>query len=341
MDAITLEVLWYLVVVAALIFYCILDGFDLGVGALLLFVKKDNERRVLLNSIGPVWDGNEVWLVIVGGALFAGFPDVFATIFSSFYNFVMLLLLGLMLRAVAIEFRSKHESKRWRANWDVIFCVASIIISFGIGLVFGNLIQGIPLSANREFMGHFWVFLKPYPVLLGITTVLLFTMHGAIYLAMKTEGSLHETVRKWATSSIVAFFVAYVVLTIATFVYAPHMTDHMKRMPILFAVPVLAFLSILNVPRLIQKRSDGWAFIFSCISIILLLALFAIGTFPTMVRSTADPQYSLVIANSSSSPLTLKTLLIIVAIGLPLVFAYGFYIYRVFRGKVKLDNHSY
>lgn len=336
-----MEVLWYLVVMAALIFYSILDGFDLGVGALILFAKKDRDRRIFLNAIGPVWDGNEVWLVIVGGALFAGFPEVYGTIFSSFYNFVMLLLLGLTVRVVAIEFRSKHESQRWRTNWDIAFCIASLIISFGMGLVFGNLIEGIPLTANQEFMGHFWVFLRPYPILLGLTTILLFTMHGAIYLAMKTEGALHDTIRKWATKTIVLFFFAYVVLTLATFKYAPHMIEKMYDMPILFAVPILALLSILNVPRLIHKKSDGWAFIFSCLSITLLLALFAIGTFPTMVRSSVSPDYSLVISNSASSPLTLQVLLTIVAIGLPLVFAYGFYIYRIFRGKVKLDPHSY
>lgn len=342
MNLFILENLWYLVVIAAIIFYAVLDGFDLGVGCLHLFAKKDEERRIILNSIGPVWDGNEVWLVIVGGALFAGFPNVFATVFSAFYDFVMLLLCGLIFRAVSIEFRSKHESKTWRKNWDVVFSIASFIIAFGIGLVLGNVIIGIPLDQNQDFVGTFTGFLGFYPLLFGLTTVSLFTMHGAIYLVMKTEGAFHNRVRRWVNRCIVSFLVCYVAISIATFIVAPYMLQHMHDNPWLFVVPLAALLAILNIPRQISKHNDGWAFLFSCFSIALLLGLFAIGSYPTLVRSSINPeQYSLVIANSSSSELTLKVLLIIVAIGIPLVLAYGTYIYRLFRGKVKLDSHSY
>lgn len=337
-----LEILWYLVVVIAVIMYAVLDGFDLGVGCLLIFAKKDEERRLFLNSIGPIWDGNEVWLVIVGGALFAGFPDVFATIFSASYDFVMLLLAGLIFRAVSIEFRSKRASSRWRKTWDAVFGISSFIIAFGLGLVLGNLIEGLPLDEHKDFVGNTFSFIRPYPILFGITTVALFMMHGSIYLTMKISGKFHEAVRGWVKRCIFIFMGCYVVLSAATFIATPHMTDRLIENPWSFVVPILAVLAILNVPRLVHKRSDGWAFIFSSLSIALLLMLFPIGTYPTILRSSIDPDaYSLTVMNSASSPLTLKVLLIMVLIGVPLVIAYGAYIYHIFRGKVKLDSHSY
>ncbi|MBS0615407.1 MAG: cytochrome d ubiquinol oxidase subunit II [Verrucomicrobia bacterium] len=338
----TLELLWYLVVLVALIFYAVLDGFDLGVGCLHLFAKKDIERRTILNSIGPLWDGNEVWLVIVGGALFAGFPDVFATVFSAFYDFVMLLLCGLIFRAVSIEFRSKKESPRWRQTWDVVFSVASFIIAFGLGLVFGNIIVGIPLNDSKDFVGSFLGFLGPYQILFGLTTTALFAMHGSIYLAMKTEGAFHKSIRGWINRTVLLFFGFYVLLTLATFGVAPHMADRMKDSPVLFLVPLLALLTLLNIPRQVKKGNDGWAFLSSCLGIALLLGLFALGSFPTLVRSSINPaENSLTYINAASSPLTLKILLIMVGIGVPFVLGYGFYIYRLFHGKVRLDPHSY
>lgn len=337
-----LDFLWYLVIIAALVFYAVLDGFDLGVGSLHLFTKNDQERRIFLNAIGPVWDGNEVWLVIVGGALFAGFPEAFATIFSSFYVYTMLLVFGLIFRAVAIEFRSKHESPRWRKSWDVAFSCASLLIAFGTGLVLANLVEGIPLDGNKDFVGSFVDFVRPYPILCGLTTVALFSMHGALYLVMKTEGSLHERLKIWAKKCIAIFIGFYLIFTLATFYYVPYMTHRMMDHLGLVIVPVAAVLMILNIPRQLKKNNSGWAFLSSALTIVGLFALFAIGSFPTLVRSSLDPiRNSLTIANAASSELTLKVLLIIVLIGLPLVFAYGVYIYRTFRGKVKLDDHSY
>lgn len=337
-----LEVFWYFVIVLSLICYAVLDGFDLGVGSLHLFTKKDEERRIFLNAIGPVWDGNEVWLVIVGGALFAGFPNAYATLFSSFYNFVMVLLCGLIFRAVAIEFRSKQESQRWRKSWDITFCIASLAIAFGIGFVLGNLIQGIALDAHQNFIGSSNDFFNPYAFLLGIMTVSLFMMHGSIFLLMKTEGPLHERLRRWVNRCIAFFIVWYIVATLATLIYIPHMTDRFKEHPALFLIPLITLLAILNVPYQARHKRDGWAFLSSCLSIACLLSLFAIGTFPRLIRSSIDPENnSLVIANSASSPLTLKVLTIIVAIGVPLVLAYGAYIYHLFRGKVKLEPTSY
>lgn len=338
----TLSLLWYFVIGISVIFYVALDGFDLGVGIMHFFTKKDEDRRIFLNAIGPVWDGNEVWLVIVGGALFAGFPDVYATLFSGFYDFCMILLACLIFRAVAIEFRSKQKSKRWRATWDTVFSVASLAIAFGLGLAIGNLMDGIPLNENKDFVGSFEMFFRPYPVLIGLFTVSLLMMHGSIYLAMKTEGALHRRLRTWATRCIYIFIGFYVLTTISTWLMAPNMVERFKVDTWTLIVPLAALLSILNVPRMFSRNNDGWAFLSSCFCIVLLFIVYGIGTFPNLVRSSIDPEnYSLTFYNSAASTLTLEVLLVIVAIGVPLVLAYGTVIYRVFRGKVKLSSTSY
>jgi cytochrome d ubiquinol oxidase subunit II len=337
-----LETLWYAVVGIAVLMYTMLDGFDLGVGAWHLLAKGDTQRRTFLNAIGPVWDGNEVWLVIIMGALFAGFPNVYATIFSGFYTLLMFLIAGLMFRAVAIEFRSKRESQKWRSLWDVVFSFASILVAFVLGVLIGNMIRGIPLDAEQNYVGTFANFLHPYPVLVGITTVALFAMHGATFLNMKTEGEAHAVVQKWINPSIMVFLFWYVITTFATLIYMPHMVAHFHSYPYLFAFPLFSFLAILNIPYQVRKKNDGWAFLSSCLSIAFLLVLYGLGTFPVLVPSTIDPdQNSLTIFNSASSQKTLGILMIVVAIGVPLVLAYGWLIYHIFRGKVRLDKSSY
>jgi cytochrome d ubiquinol oxidase subunit II len=339
---IDLQILWYGVLCVAVIAYVVLDGFDLGVGMLHLFTKEDIERRLMLNAIGPVWDGNEVWIVVVGGALLAGFPPAYATLCSVFYTPLMMFLAGIIFRAVAIEFRSKLHHGKWRNCWDWVFSLGSYMITFVVSVLLGNLVDGIPLNAEGDFSGSFWIFFTPYTVLMGITGIALFMMHGAIYLNMKTEGKFHQKMRKWSTRSMVFFIVTYICLTLATVIGKPHMHIQMKSRPYLYGVAILAMLCIANIPRMLRKTWDGWAFISSCFSITFLFALFGIGTYPVLIRSSIDPvNNSLTIYNASSSDLTLKILLIIAAIGIPLVIAYGFWIYRIFKGKVKLDASSY
>lgn len=338
----TLQFIWFTIFVVLVIGYAILDGFDLGVGMLHLFSKKDEERRLMLNSIGPVWDGNEVWLVTAGGALFAGFPPIYATICSAFYAPIMLLLTGLIFRAVAIEFRSKNPSTLWRWTWDVLFSFASLVIALGLGLVLGNLIRGIPLDAEGEFAGTLMDLLNPYALLVGILAVSLFCMHGAIYILMKTEGELHEKMRRYVNPTIIFFVMTYVITTATTLIYQTHMTDAVRDRPAFFLVALVNMFAIANIPREINRGKDGLAFISSCANIICLLALFAIGSYPNVVRAINDPgNLSLTIFNSSSSATTLEILLLIALIGVPMVVAYTIAIYYIFHGKVKLESSSY
>lgn len=338
----TLEILWYGIIGVAILFYTVLDGFDLGVGALHLLARTDRQRREFLNSIGPVWDGNEVWIVIVMGGLFAGFPNAYASVFSAFYTPFMVLIAGLIFRAVAIEFRSKRESASWRKTWDAVFAFSSIIVAFVLGLVLGNVIEGIPIDSNQDFAGTFSDFFRPYSILVGIFGISLFAMHGAIYLLMKTEGPTHELVRRWIYPAMGVFLFFYFMVTLTTVMFNPHMTQSFADRPYFLVFPVLSFLAIANVPYQVRKGNDGWAFISSCASIGSLLILFGLGTFPTLVLSSISPETnSLTIYNTASSQKTLGILLIVVAIGVPLVLAYGFWVYRIFRGKVRLDSSSY
>lgn len=336
-----LNTIWFFLIGILLIGYAILDGFDLGIGALHLLVKKDDERRIMINAIGPVWDGNEVWLVTSGGALFAAFPEVYATVFSGFYTAFILLLFMLIFRAVAIEFRSKQPMRWWRQMWDVAFSIASILIAFLAGVALGNIVTGVPIGPDKEYMGSFWSMINPYTILVGITTVALFMMHGAIYGVMKTEGELHDKLRGWVNNTIIFFVICYVTMTMATLIYYPHMIAHFKDSPALFILAILNMLAIANIPREILKGKDFFAFLSSSASIAALLALFALGVFPNLVYASNNPANSLNIYNAASSQATLKIMLIIALIGIPFVLAYTISIYWIFRGKVKLTNMSY
>lgn len=338
----SLEFIWFSVFVLLLTGYAVLDGFDLGVGILHLFSKKDVERRLMLNSIGPVWDGNEVWLVTAGGALFAGFPDVYATLCSAFYLPVMVLLSGLIFRAVAIEFRSKQPMAWWRWMWDIFFCVASFIIAFILGVIMGNLIRGIPLDSTKEYTGYFLDLFNSYALLVGFFTAALFAMHGAIYLMMKTEGELHEHLRGFVNPTIILFIMLYAITTFATLIYMPHMIENIRERPYFFIVALINMFAIANIPRCIHLGYDGRAFISSSINIICLLALYAIGTYPEVIRASNAPEtLSLTIFNSASSLKTLKILFLMAIIGVPLVASYTIGIYWIFKGKVRLDSRSY
>jgi cytochrome d ubiquinol oxidase subunit II len=336
-----LNTIWFILIGVLFVGYAMLDGFDLGVGALHLFTRSDDERRVMLNAIGPVYDGNEVWLVTGGGALFAAFPNVYATVFSGFYMVFVLLLVALIFRAVAIEFRSKQPMRWWRQMWDIGFSAGSVLSSLLIGVAMGNIAWGIPIDDRGEFAGTFWSLLHPYALLLGITTVALFMMHGAIYALMKTEGPLHDKLRRWINQCIIFFLICYAVTTMATLLYVQHMAARMRANPWLFSIAVANMLAIANIPREIHRGKDWLAFLSSCAAMITLMSLFGLEMFPNLVFSNPEPAHSLTIYNAASSLKTLGIMLTIAAIGVPVVLAYTVSIYWIFRGKVKLDRMSY
>lgn len=336
-----LNTIWFILIISMLAGYTILDGFDFGVGMLHLFNKGDENRRLSINSIGPLWDGNEVWLVVGGGALFAAFPEVYATVFSGFYVAFILLIMMLIFRGVAIEFRSKREGSSWRQCWDICFAVGSFGAALLLGISFGNLARGVPLDEKKNVMGGILDLLNPYSILVGITAVSLLALHGAIYLVMKTEGEMQNNIRKKIKPLIYFFVVLYVITTIATLIYQPHLTEVFKKNIWLGIIPLATLLLVLNIPREIYHGKEFLAFLSSSGTIALLITLIAVGIFPNLVYSEPNPQNSLNIYNSASTKSTLTTMLIIAGIGVPLVLSYTVVIYWIFRGKVKLDKHSY
>lgn len=336
-----LNQLWFFLLGVLLTGYAILDGFDLGVGILHLTGRNDKERRIFLNSIGPLWDGNEVWLVTFGGALFAAFPHAYATVFSGFYTAFMLLLFALIFRAVSIEFRSKREGRTWRAFWDVSFFAASTLVVILFGVAVGNAILGLPINADMQFEGTFWSLLRPYPVLVGLFAVALFSMHGAIYLYLKTEGELQQRIHTWIWRTFAAFVVLFVLTTIYTLVQVPNATRNFENFWWAWLVVVLNVLAIANIPRAVYHGWPLYAFITSCCTIAAFNFLFGIALWPNIVVSSIDPAYSLTVYNAASSQKTLAIMGVIALIGMPFVLAYTSVIYWVFRGKVELGKFSY
>jgi cytochrome d ubiquinol oxidase subunit II len=338
-----LQLFWFVLLGVLMAGYGILDGFDLGVGILHLCVRKDEERRVLINSIGPIWDGNEVWLVVFGGAVFAAFPKAYAAAFSGFYTPFMLLLVALIFRAVSMEFRSKQEMTWWRSGWDVAFCLASVLTAFLFGVAVGNCILGLPLGANGDFVGSvpLTAMLRPYPVLVGVFAVATFAMHGSIYLYLKTEGELQQRIRRWMWRTFVVFLALYVLVSIFTLAGNPSSTAKYREHPWAWGVVALNVLAIANIPRAIYTGRPFYAFISSCCTIAAFTFLFGLTLYPNMIVSSERPEWNLTVANAASSDKTLTIMTIIAFLGLPFVLTYTATIYWVFRGKVRLDRFSY
>ncbi len=337
-----LNTIWFLLVGTLLTGYAVLDGFDLGTGALILFLNDDTERRIFFNAIGPVWNGNEVWLVTGGGALFAAFPNVYATVFSGFYDAFMLLLAALIFRAAAIEFRSQYPGARWRAMWDTVFAVASVSGALLIGVAIGNLVWGIPLDAHHEFRGDFFTLLKPYTLLVALTGLALFAMHANLYLLLKTGGALQQRLAGWTKRTIPIYLTLFALMNIATVIARPMVHDALRsRGPLLGAILLVSVAITFNIVRLVKRERYGLAFISSAGSIVTLMMLFGAAVYPNLVFSWPEPANSLNIVNGASTAPSLKFMLVVALIGVPIVLAYTASIYYVFRGKVTLTDHSY
>ncbi len=342
MDWQTLAVIWFLIEGALLIGYAILDGFDLGVGILHPFAPADDrERRIAMNSIGPLWDGNEVWLVTFGGALFAAFPEAYATVFSGLYSAFMLLLAALIFRAVSLEFRSKVESRRWRRFWDLSFFGGSAAAALLFGVAVGNAMLGMPLDEGGNFTGSLADQVNPYTLLVGLMTVALFAMHGGLFLYLKTEGEFQTRLRDWMWRSWGLFLVAFMLTTVYTLVLVPRATVNFERWPVAALVVVVNVLAVANIPRSLHWGRPGQAFVSSCVVIATLVMLFGLALYPNLVSASNDPAHSVTVFTAASSPKTLGIMLVIALVGMPFVLAYTGIVYWTFRGKVKLDEHSY
>jgi cytochrome d ubiquinol oxidase subunit II len=342
MPELDLASIWFLLVGVLLVGYAVLDGFDLGAGILHLWVARtDGERRVVLNAIGPVWDGNEVWLLTAGGALFAAFPPVYATVFSGFYLALILLLVALIFRAVALEFRSKEESPRWRSAWDVAFSVGSSLPALLFGVAIANVMRGLPLGADGEYRGGLLGLLDPFTLVVGLLAVAMFTVHGATWLAVKTEDEVGARARKAAAYGWPVLVVLWVVATAVAWVWAPSLFDNYAADPLTwvapagFVVATLAFRWLLGRPG-----REGIAFVVSAVSIAALVGIVGLALYPTIVPSTGVGA-SLTVSNASSSDLTLSVMTVIALIGVPIVLSYTAWVYWSFRGKVRIDEHSY
>ncbi len=346
-----LHLFWFALIGVLMAGYGILDGFDLGVGILHLFVRKDEERRVLLNSIGPIWDGNQVWLVVFGGALFAAFPRAYAAAFSGFYLPFMLVLFALILRGVSLEFRSKQPMPWWRQLWDTTFSGASTLAAFLFGVTVGNCISGLPLGPDGDFvepvplsrvlLGEPRVVLPGYPSLVGLFAVATFAMHGSIYLYLKTEGPLQQRVHRWMWRPFFVFLTLYLLSSAVTLTSFPQATGKYREYPWLGLVVLLNVLAIAGIPRAICIGKPVLAFVASSCTIAAFTFLFGMTLWPNMITSTVSPEFNLTVARAASTRNTLGIMAVIALLGMPFVLAYTVSIYWVFRGKVKMGKTSY
>ncbi|MFN2198816.1 MAG: cytochrome d ubiquinol oxidase subunit II [Anaerolineales bacterium] len=333
-----LNILWFILVAVLYIGFFVLEGFDFGVGILLPFLaKSDVERRAVINTIGPHWDGNEVWLLTAGGATFAAFPIWYATLFSGFYIPLFLLLLMLILRGVAFEFRSKDEHPRWRAMWDAAIFIGSLVPALLLGVAFANLARGVPIDANGQYAGGFFNLLNWYALLGGVAAVLAFTLHGAIFLGMKTSGELFERARKTAWRLWLPTIIVLFLFTIATY----FQTDILSSLGVNPGpIPVLAAVAFLMAGIFIRRQREGWAFAMTALGIATAISTIFLIMFPRVMISTLDPAYSLTIYNAASSPRTLTVMTIVALLFVPVVLIYQGWSYWVFRRRVTTDPET-
>ncbi len=335
----TLQTIWFILIAVLWIGFFVLEGFDFGVGLVLPFLgKKDEERRAIINTIGPHWDGNEVWLIAAGGATFAAFPMWYATMFSGFYLALFLLLLGLIVRGVAFEFRSKHYSPKWRNFWDWAIFFGSLVPALLLGVAFANLAAGVPIDADMHFTGNLLTLLvngNGYALAGGLLALSVFALHGSIFLSLKLEGEMQARARAlarrlWGPAMLIVL--AYAIWTF----FATDFIEHLGIDPGIY--PLGAVVTILLVGTVfLPRKMDGWAFAMTALHLVLTQVSFFMLLFPRVMISSTDPAYSLTISNASSSPYTLQVMTIVALIFVPIVLAYQAYTYWVFRQRVSTN----
>lgn len=319
--------IWFLLIAVLWTGYFVLEGFDFGVGMLLPALGRDNtDRRVMINTIGPVWDGNEVWLLVAGGATFAAFPLWYATLFSGFYLALLVILVALIVRGVAFEFRGKIDSVRWRQGWDAAIVIGSLVPALLWGVAFGNIVRGVPLDAQHHYTGSFFTLLNPYALLGGLTTLSVFALHGAVFLGLKTTGELRQRARAaaWSIGGVaIACGAAFLLWT---------QLAHGKGWTWI-AVAAAAVALLAGVTASTRGR-EGWAFVLTATAIVATtVALFG-SLYPDVLPSTTDPANSLTTTNAASTPYTLKIMTWVAVVFTPIVLAYQAWTYWVFRRRV-------
>lgn len=330
-----LNTVWFILVTVLFIGFFFLEGFDYGVGILLPFLcKKDKERRAIINTIGPVWDGNEVWMLTAGGASFASFPHFYASLFSGFYTALTFMLLALIVRGVAFEFRSQREDKKWRARWDWAIFFGSLLPAILWGVAVGNLMRGVAIDADMNYFGGLLPLLNPFSILGGLVFLSLFTMHGAAFLSLKTAGDLAERAEKTAFK----VWIPTLVLTVIFVVWTFFATDILTKSGVNGLIPaLLAAVALIAVGWFLKKGKAGKAFIMGSLTIVFATIMVFAGLFPRLMISTLDPAYSLDIYNAAASPYTLKIMTIVAGIFVPIVLVYQGWTYWVFRKRITTE----
>ncbi len=336
MDLEILQIIWFVLITVLFTGFFFLEGFDYGVGILLPFISKDDrERRAVINTIGPFWDGNEVWLVTAGGAMFAAFPNWYATLFSGFYLALILMLVALILRGVAFEFRSKSDNPSWRNMWDWAIFAGSAIPSLLWGVALANIIRGVPIDENMNYAGGFFNLLNPYALACGIASLSIFTLHGAVFLTLKTKGELQEKTmsiakKAWAPATLLSL-----IFSVYTFIE----TDLFARLGVNPGiVPVFSVIALTSVIFLLKNNASGWAFIMTGIAIAFSTITIFLGLFPRVMVSSLNPEWDLTIYNASSSEYTLGIMSIVALIFVPIVLVYQAWTYWIFRQRIGTDS---
>jgi cytochrome bd ubiquinol oxidase subunit II len=323
---------WFIVIAVLWTGFFILEGFDFGVGMLHSVVGQDDPgRRAAINTIGPLWDGNEVWLIVAAAAMFAAFPGWYATMFSGLYLAIVLLLISLIIRGVAFEYRGKRDAARWRRTWDVLLTVGSVLAPFLIGLALGDLQHGLPINSAQNFTGSFWDLFQPYAVLTGVTLVLICLLHGATFLSLKTTGSMHDRSRLLARR--VAPFTAAAVAAFAIWTHVASSSTFFLR-----PLELLAILAVLAAVWLVYENRDGFAFTATAVTMASCIVSIFVGLYPNVMVSSTNPAYNLTVHNTASAPYSLRAMTVVVVIFLPLVLAYQTWTYYVFRRRVSRDQ---
>ncbi|RXK81090.1 cytochrome d ubiquinol oxidase subunit II [Chlorobaculum sp. 24CR] len=336
MDLQTMQIIWFILVAVLFTGFFILEGFDFGVGILLPFMGKDDlERRTVINTIGPFWDGNEVWLITAGGAIFAAFPHWYATLFSGFYLALLLMLVALIFRGLAFEYRSKRDNPAWRSFWDWSIFFGSAIPALLWGVAMANFIRGVPIDESMNYTGGFFNLLNPYALACGLASLTIFTLHGAVFLTLKTTDELQERAMGLAKKVWIPATLLSLVFAVYTFVE----TDLFARLGVNpGAIPIFSVLALLSVIVLLNKGASGWAFVMTAISIAFSTITIFMGLFPRVLVSSTNPDWSLTIYNASSSEYTLGIMTTVAAIFVPIVLLYQGWSYWVFRQRVSKNS---